>query len=63
VRGWTVVLRLDPAWLEGQGGRRPRVGFRIHDDDPTGWYAWPAVEKSAGATLLERTPALWVPLE
>jgi hypothetical protein len=63
VHGWTIVLRLDPAWLDGQDGRRPRVGFRIHDDDPNGWYPWPAVEARAGATLLERTPALWVPLK
>lgn len=62
-RGWWLVLRLDPAWLEGASGRRPTIGFRIHDNDPNGWYAWPEIETSAGATLLERTPALWVPLE
>ncbi|MEP7176337.1 MAG: hypothetical protein ABI860_07260 [Gemmatimonadales bacterium] len=61
--GWTVVLRLDPAWLAGEAGRRPAMGFRIHDDDPNGWYSWPAVTTSAGATLLERTPALWVPVQ
>ena len=61
--GWTLVLRLDPAWLEGESGRRPAIGFRIHDDDPNGWYAWPPIRTSAGATLLERTPALWVPIE
>jgi hypothetical protein len=62
-RGWTLVLRLDPAWLEGEQGRRPAIGFRIHDDDPNGWYSWPAPTPSTGATLLERTPALWVPIE
>ena len=61
--GWTVVLRLDPAWLDGAAGRRPAIGFRIHDDDPNGWYAWPAPRGPAGATLVERTPAMWVPLE
>ena len=61
--GWTVVLRLDPAWLTGEGGRRPAVGFRLHDDDPNAWYSWPVVTASAGATLLERTPALWAPIE
>jgi hypothetical protein len=60
---WAVVLRLDPAWLEGEQGHRPRIGFTIHDDDPNGWYAWPAVSGTAGAPLLERTPAMWVPLE
>ena len=62
-RGWLLVLRLDPAWLEGDRSRRPAIGFRIHDDDPNGWYSWPAPTTSAGATLLERTPALWVPIE
>ena len=46
--GWTVVLRLDPAWLDGEAGRRPGIGFRIHDDDPNGWYAWPPQQASAG---------------
>jgi hypothetical protein len=62
-RGWTVVLRLDPAWLEGERGHRPAIGLRIHDGDPNGWYSWPAPTTSAGGTLLERTPALWVPIE
>jgi hypothetical protein len=62
-RQWSVVLRLDPAWLEGEQGRRPAIGFRVHDDDPNGWYSWPSPRTSAGATLLERTPALWVPVK
>jgi hypothetical protein len=62
-KGWLVLLRLDPAWLEGQGGRRPAVAFRVHDDDPNGWFSWPAPTTSAGALLVERTPALWIPLE
>lgn len=62
-RGWTLVLRLDPAWVEGERGRRPAVAFLLHDDDPSAWYAWPLVNEDAGATLLERTPALWVPLD
>jgi hypothetical protein len=61
--GWTVVLRLDPAWLAGEQGRRPGIGFRIHDNDPNGWYSWPAVTTAGGPALLERTPALWVAVE
>ena len=57
-RGWTVLLRLDPAWLEGEAGRRPAIGFLVHDDDPNGWYGWPAGPD--GGTLVERTPGMWV---
>ena len=60
---WTVVLRLDPAWLAGSAGRRPTLGFIVHDDDPNRWYGWPSMDASAGATLLERTPALWIPVK
>jgi hypothetical protein len=60
---WSLVLRLDPAWLDGEQGRRPAIGFQIHDDDPNRWYSWPAVTTPAGPKLLDRTPALWVPLE
>ncbi len=60
--GWSFVLRLDPAWLAGEAGRRPAIGFLVHDDDPNRWLSWPTVESAAGATLLERTPALWLPL-
>ena len=61
--GWTLVLRLDPAWLEGERGRRPAIAFVIHDGDPNRWYPWPPQRTSADVTLLERTPALWVPVE
>jgi len=60
---WSLILRLDPAWLDGERGRRPAIGFQIHDNDPNRWYSWPLVTSPAGAKLLERTPALWVPLE
>ena len=59
--GWTVLLRLDPAWLEGDGGRRPAIGFLVHDDEPNGWYGWPA-RPGPGGTLVERSPTMWVPL-
>ena len=62
-RGWTIVLRLDPAWLEGEEGSRPAAAFLLHDSDPSAWYSWPGIKETAGATLMERTPALWVPLE
>lgn len=61
-RRWTLVMRMDPAWLAGRDGRRPTLGLLIHDDDPSRWFAWPAQPSSAGVLLVERTPALWVPI-
>ncbi|MGH7509323.1 MAG: hypothetical protein ACREMZ_07625 [Gemmatimonadales bacterium] len=57
-KSWSLILRLDPAWLEGSEGRPPRLAFRIYDNSPGGWFAWPA---SAGVTpaSVEQTPSLW----
>jgi hypothetical protein len=58
-RGWNLLLRMDPAWFAGEGGRLPRIAFRIYDDAPGGWYAWPLPPGTAPPTTVERTPALW----
>jgi hypothetical protein len=60
--GWSVVLRLDPAWFAGEGGRRPGIAFQVHDDDPNAWYGWPAAEGDGGAAMLDRAPERWVPV-
>jgi hypothetical protein len=57
--GWSLLLRLDPAWLVGENGRRPRLAFRIYNDAPSGWYAWPPARGTAPPTTVERTPSLW----
>ena len=57
--GWWVVLRLDGAWLQGEAGRRPGIAFRVYDDSPGGWFAWPGpagVRQPAG---IEKVPDLW----
>lgn len=59
---WTLLLRLDPSWFEGAGGRLPRVAFRVYDNDPPGWFAWPLLKGIPQATLVERTPDLWSPV-
>ena len=53
--GWTLVLKLDPAWVAGQNGRGPAIAFQLHDDDANRWDGWPDGE---GATL-DRTPSRW----
>lgn len=58
-RGWSLVLRLDPAWFAGEAGRLPRVAFRIYDDSPSGWFAWPPPQGTAPAAQVEQSPALW----
>jgi hypothetical protein len=60
--GWTLLLRMDRAWLAGEAGRLPRVAFRIYDDDPGGWFAWPSPRDSAPHSSVERSPLLWVPV-
>ena len=59
--GWSLLLRLDPAWFAGKAGRLPRITFRIYDDDPSGWFAWPPTQ-GVLAKLLEQSPALWAPV-
>jgi len=58
-RGWSVLVRLDPAWLEVEDGRLPRIAFRIYDDAPGGWYAWPPPQGTAPPTTVENIPELW----
>jgi hypothetical protein len=62
-RSWTVLLRLDPAWFAGEVGRKPRLAFRIYDDAPGGWFAWPAPRGTAPAATVEQAPALWAPVK
>jgi hypothetical protein len=58
--GWTIELRLDADWLGGDGVRRPAMAFRIYDDAPHGWHAWPAPPERSRPTVVERMPNLWV---
>jgi hypothetical protein len=61
-RGWSLLLRLDPAWLLGAEGRLPRIAFRIYDNDPQGWFAWPLPPGTPQAASIEGTPDLWAPV-
>ena len=62
-KGWSLLLRLDPAWLEGAEGRVPRLAIRIYDNDPQGWFPWPLPRGTPQPTSIERTPDLWVPIK
>jgi hypothetical protein len=57
--GWTLVLRLDPAWLVGEGRRPPGIAFIVHNDDPSSWGAWPSGPAGPPPQDLDRTPVAW----
>jgi len=61
-RGWSILVRLDPAWFAGETGRLTRVAFRIYDDSPSGWFAWPRPQGAAPPSSVEQTPNLWAPI-
>lgn len=60
--GWVLLLKLDRAWFEGEHGRLPRLAFRIYDDSPAGWFAWPEHQGIAQSTIVEMTPSMWAPV-
>ncbi len=57
--GWSLVLRLDGVWLDGESGRRPRIAFRVYDDSPGGWFTWPASGAGRQPAQMERVPDFW----
>jgi hypothetical protein len=58
--GWLLILRLDAAWLgSADPARRPAVAFRVYDDSPGGWFAWPAPKEGRQQSAVERVPDLW----
>jgi hypothetical protein len=61
--GWTLLLRLDPAWFAGEAGRLARMAFRVYDDSPGGWFSWPLPPTGAPATAVEDSPTLWSPVQ
>jgi hypothetical protein len=61
-QAWSILVRLDPAWFAGEAGRLPRVAFRIYDDSPSGWFAWPRPQGAAPPSSVEQTPKLWAPI-
>ena len=61
-KAWSLLVRLDPAWLEGEAGRRPRIAFRIYDDAPGGWFTWPPPHALGLARMVEDSPEAWIPV-
>jgi hypothetical protein len=57
--GWSLVLRLDPAWLAGDEGRAPGIALVIHDNDPNSWSGWPSGRGARPPQSLDQAPAAW----
>jgi hypothetical protein len=57
--GWSLILRLDGAWLRSEAGQRPGIAFRLYDDSPGGWFAWPPTRPGRQGSEVERVPDLW----
>lgn len=57
--GWSLVLRLDPEWFAGGGGRRPGIAVVLHNDDPSSWSAWPSGGDRSLPQVLDQMPSAW----
>jgi hypothetical protein len=57
--GWSLLLRLDPAWFAPSSAGIPRIAFRIYDNDPSGWFTWPSPSSGQQPTSIERSPSCW----
>ena len=60
--GWSVLLRLDPVWLTGSEGRPARISFRVFDNDPQGFFVWPAPRDLTQPSAVETLPDQWAPV-
>ncbi len=60
--GWSLELRLDPAYFTQAGSRTPGIAFRVFDNDPQGWFPYPSPPGIRQPTDVERRPALWLPV-
>ena len=58
--GWSVELKLDEAFLgSAKPGQLPGIAFRVFDDSPQGWFAWPLVSQARQPTQVEERPDWW----
>ena len=58
--GWTIELRIRTEAVN-QGPSIPRLAIRTYNDQPSGWWSWPAPATGIPAQRVERTPDLWIP--
>lgn len=57
--GWSIEMRFDPAYFTEGGTTPPRLGLRVFDNEPMGWFPWPRPAGIRQPTEVERRPELW----
>ena len=58
---WSVELRIRSTAIKPDRAV-PRIAFRTYNDEPTGWWSWPAPPSGIPAQRVERSPDLWAPM-
>ncbi len=59
---WWLVLRLDPAWLDGIEESRPAIAFGLRTNRFGEWSSWPEPPPGVRPLAVSETPTLWVPV-
>ncbi|HET7551382.1 MAG TPA: hypothetical protein VFK04_08825 [Gemmatimonadaceae bacterium] len=59
--GWAIELRVREASFKS-GARAPRLALRTFNDQPQGWWSWPAPCDGLPEQRVEHVPDLWVPI-
>lgn len=59
--GWAIELRIREASFNSSA-RAPRLALRTYNDQPQGWWSWPAPRGELPAHRVEQIPDLWVPI-
>jgi hypothetical protein len=58
---WSVELRIARP-VPGRSPGAPRIAFRVYDDRPAGWVAWPRPPVGVTPREVETHPNLWATL-
>jgi hypothetical protein len=58
--GWSLLLRLDPAWFRRNADHPVGMALRIFDEALNAWYIWPPAKGKTPPTAIEQSPALWL---
>lgn len=60
-KGWSIEFKVDPFYFQQAKGS-PAIAFRVYDDSPHGWTAWPMPSEAKRPTEVEDRPRFWIPV-